>query len=577
MAEILDTDLMLVNRGGNSYKVTGLEVKDSIGGEIATIDSAVLSEQTPDTLERFTSQKFDLDLTCATGESPIFYYIKGKVFGSFANDETTLWLNFDSTGKLISPYLVSTDPGYVVMNPGNSVTQQFTFEFPQLLADGSTPDEVLPNGTSLQFIIEPNISKGGDFAPGPSVNSNSIVPSIPAADVRYILGNWATGSFSPGGGITRSYDSNNFDVPVEDHSYLLVIDNRTATNGLVDGGGGGNGGSTGATGGGSGTRARGAIYLINREPLQVRVTEIAGNGSVTKFDQISNPKGITDNFASGAPTAAFGGGNGSGFSAKLAKDPVSKLGVVDFLQSGGENYQVGDVLTWTAPAGKGRNNDLDSDWDTLIHGVALSRGGPGGRGANGTGQGDGAPIDPQWDGDGTKGQNGGGPHGQNGPGGDGGVRGESGIYCTSERGGNNRGPQSGGGGGSGAGFGGGKGGIGGATGGNTHGTGGGGGSGASFLNYDLVTNGAESGTNITGVQVYVNGAFIESVDDTVKSIPLTAATFNAPSTSLDSAQFNLIKNSFENYESSVESFKTSIVSTLTTAGLTPVEIATLGL
>ena len=31
MAELLDTDLMLVNRDGVSYKATGADIKDSLG------------------------------------------------------------------------------------------------------------------------------------------------------------------------------------------------------------------------------------------------------------------------------------------------------------------------------------------------------------------------------------------------------------------------------------------------------------------------------------------------------------------------------------------------------------------
>ena len=40
MAEILDTDLFLVNRGDESYKVTFLEVKDSGGGGSGSVDPA---------------------------------------------------------------------------------------------------------------------------------------------------------------------------------------------------------------------------------------------------------------------------------------------------------------------------------------------------------------------------------------------------------------------------------------------------------------------------------------------------------------------------------------------------------
>ena len=36
MAELQDTDLMLVNRGGKSYKATGAEIKDSLNPSVVT-------------------------------------------------------------------------------------------------------------------------------------------------------------------------------------------------------------------------------------------------------------------------------------------------------------------------------------------------------------------------------------------------------------------------------------------------------------------------------------------------------------------------------------------------------------
>jgi len=83
MAELKDDDLMLVNRDGQSYKATGLEIKDSLNPakapEIVEVD---LAEQTPETSERFTSQKFDFTVACRpSGTIPMKFKAKAKVTG----------------------------------------------------------------------------------------------------------------------------------------------------------------------------------------------------------------------------------------------------------------------------------------------------------------------------------------------------------------------------------------------------------------------------------------------------------------------------------------------------------------
>ena len=57
MAKLQDDDLLLVNRSSKSYKITGAELKGSIG-TAPEIDRIALTEDDPKG-DRFTSQKFN--------------------------------------------------------------------------------------------------------------------------------------------------------------------------------------------------------------------------------------------------------------------------------------------------------------------------------------------------------------------------------------------------------------------------------------------------------------------------------------------------------------------------------------
>ena len=84
-AETEPYDYMLIQRGELSFKVSAKDVKDQLGGPagggMPAINTAVLSEQAPNTYNRFTAQKFDLDIACLSGTEPIFYDLKAKVYG----------------------------------------------------------------------------------------------------------------------------------------------------------------------------------------------------------------------------------------------------------------------------------------------------------------------------------------------------------------------------------------------------------------------------------------------------------------------------------------------------------------
>jgi hypothetical protein len=71
MTTLLDDDLMVVNRAGESYKATGLEIKESIGPQEAppSLISVTLTEDSPGG-DRFDNQSFTSTLNWATKGVP---------------------------------------------------------------------------------------------------------------------------------------------------------------------------------------------------------------------------------------------------------------------------------------------------------------------------------------------------------------------------------------------------------------------------------------------------------------------------------------------------------------------------
>lgn len=89
MATLQDNDLMLVNRGGKSYKITAKEVKDDITPEVPpNLNSVTLTEQTPATSNRFTDQKFDAEAVMDFDGLPpsnktFTAYVEGSIKANF--------------------------------------------------------------------------------------------------------------------------------------------------------------------------------------------------------------------------------------------------------------------------------------------------------------------------------------------------------------------------------------------------------------------------------------------------------------------------------------------------------------
>ena len=71
MANLRDDDLMLVNRGGQSYKATGLEIKDSIDTSSPPVIGAVtLAEDSPGG-NRFTGSGFTSTVAMTAPGDPV--------------------------------------------------------------------------------------------------------------------------------------------------------------------------------------------------------------------------------------------------------------------------------------------------------------------------------------------------------------------------------------------------------------------------------------------------------------------------------------------------------------------------
>ena len=71
MANLRDDDLMLVNRGGQSFKATGLEIKDSIDtSSPPVIGAASLAEDSPGG-DRFTDSDFTTTVAMAEPGNPV--------------------------------------------------------------------------------------------------------------------------------------------------------------------------------------------------------------------------------------------------------------------------------------------------------------------------------------------------------------------------------------------------------------------------------------------------------------------------------------------------------------------------
>lgn len=124
MSTLQDTDLLLVNRGGQSYKI---EAKDLPGGEVTApvIVNAVLTEDNPGSANRFQDQSFTTTLTMNPDGFPTSdKYLKPKVAGGISYygqtspiTDVSVWAQ-----PLPNPFPASTSQTYPYPGGGNFLT-----------------------------------------------------------------------------------------------------------------------------------------------------------------------------------------------------------------------------------------------------------------------------------------------------------------------------------------------------------------------------------------------------------------------------------------------------------------------
>ena len=183
----------------------------------------------------------------------------------------------------------------------------------------------------------------------------------------------------------QSFNSGSFYITPKPYLYLVIVDNLGGTYGLDNGGTV----SPGATIGGP---ARAGLYLQLRQPAYFEVTAVGANNGIDTLVEVNDAYGINDYYAAGA-AATLTGGSGTGVTVVLSRDSEGKT-TLDSIVTPGQNYQVGDILTFTPPIGNGSNypgrstnvtgfseGTLDSYWDAFIHGI----GGQGGGGSSSSG------------------------------------------------------------------------------------------------------------------------------------------------------------------------------------------------
>jgi hypothetical protein len=375
----------------------------------------------------------------------------------------------------------------------------FTFTTASTTQNIQVPGSV--GGNSPYYVRFRYKSSLGTFSP-----YSSIVKTATGTlkNLRYILKTW----------LGNNYDSGEFFVFPRPGLYIVGIDNTSTTNGVLNFGPKGCNGTYGDCGT-DGGKPRGAVYLQLRQPAKFRVTQLGGGGSVSQVEAVNIAYGLNDYYTTN-PGPVTGGG-GTGCKLTLSRDGNGRT-ICTGIGVPGSGYAVNDILTFTGPIGNGdgvaipagfSTGTLDSFWDVLVQGVGAG-GGSGSRGS-GSGGGGGGYNDQN----GSPGNSGGGPNG--GGGGGGGVRNSS-IYPAGAQAGSGSGNDDGAGGGGGGGW---PGGGGGGRG--FGGDGGGGGGGGASARSNLVTNGQVTSTVYVnpGIDIYINGSFIDSVNNTLKSFRIS--------------------------------------------------------
>ena len=154
MSTVLDTDLLLINRGGQSFKV---EAQDLPGGETSApvIASAVLSESDP-TGDRFTDQTFDISVLMNPEGVPI----SNKALKAYVRGEITVYGQTSPVTNVNGNVLTFQDDKDLddqLFKPGDAVTGYNPPTTTQFNFTGCTPYA----GT-----YNPNLAFDGNYGSG---------------------------------------------------------------------------------------------------------------------------------------------------------------------------------------------------------------------------------------------------------------------------------------------------------------------------------------------------------------------------------------------------------------------------
>ena len=105
MAELQDSDLMLVERGGTSYKVPGSDVIAKLKSDVPPFVEAVVVTETDSTGPRFTNQSFNMTSVMALNGEPA----STKAIDAYVEGSIVATGNFDATPTSVTG---TTGPNY---------------------------------------------------------------------------------------------------------------------------------------------------------------------------------------------------------------------------------------------------------------------------------------------------------------------------------------------------------------------------------------------------------------------------------------------------------------------------------
>lgn len=213
----------------------------------------------------------------------------------------------------------------------------------------------------------------------------------------------------------KSFESTDINLEPISHTYFTYIPGAWGLR-TGQGKGSGAGGAYGSAGNGQ------AIWIQVRQPLEIEVTEIGASGQVLLYNHVNSPIGLPAHFDGTDKPVIFMGGSGTGFQARVEKQ--GGITRVRDIPQTGNNYEVGDILTFYPPLGNGgdggcpdcttinagytsvnvdhTSGTMDLDNDMWVHLIGGSGGGGGSAHARGGGGGGAG----SWQGTGQRGSDG---------------------------------------------------------------------------------------------------------------------------------------------------------------------------